>query len=398
MEPQFLSNRVGNIFNSISPLLQILDDPAWVKQRNDPDSSDFIFGNPHEMPLEGFVSSLQHWVVPQNTDWFAYKINEPRAQAAIAQVLRQRRGLPFEAEDIAITNGAFAGIAVVIAATTNPGDEVIFNSPPWFFYESIIHAYNATPVRVKIRPDIFDLDLDAIAAAITERTRLILVNSPNNPTGRIYPPETLRQLAQILEEASARYGRTIYILSDEAYHRIIFDNQPYYSPAAYYPNTFVVYTYGKTLLTPGQRAGYIALPPTMPNRPSVRSAILAGQLVTGYGFANAILQYSIPELENLIIDIPHLQHKRDWMVKELQRLGYELHSPEGTFYLLVRSPLPDDLAFAQVLLQHKVLVLPGAVFESPGYFRLSLTANDSMIERALPGFEKALEQVKVPTM
>jgi len=401
MEPQFLSNRVGQIFNSIAPLLKINSDPFWTQYHHDPEASDFIFGNPHEMPLEGVVNTLQSWLTPQNKDWFAYKMNEPRAQAAIAEVLRHRRGMPFEAEDIAVTNGAFAGIGIVIAASTNPGDEVIFNSPPWFFYESLIHTYNATPVRVKIKPDTFDLDLEAIAAAITERTRLVLVNSPNNPTGKIYPPETLKQLAEILEEASARYGRTIYLLSDEAYHRIIFENRPFYSPAAYYPNTFVVYTYGKTLLTPGQRAGYIALPPTMPNREQVRGAILTGQVVTGYGFANALLQYSIPELENLIIDIPHLQHKRDWMVTELQRMGYQLHSPEGTFYLMVRSPLPDDMAYAEMLVNHKVLTLPGAVFEYPGYFRISLTANDAMIERALPGFEKALEQVsaaKVPAL
>lgn len=394
MEPQFLSNRVGNILTSISPLLKLIGDPTWAKYQADPHVPNFVFGNPHEMPLEGFVNTLQRWIVPQNKDWFAYKMNEPQTQRAIADVLRQRRGMPFEPDDIAVTNGAFAGIAVVIAATTNSGDEVIFNSPPWFFYESIITAYNATPVRVKIRPDNFDLDLEAIAAAITERTRVILVNSPNNPTGKIYPPETLKQLAQILEEASARYGRPIYLLSDEAYHRIIFDNNSYYSPAAYYPNTFVVYTYGKTLLTPGQRVGYIALPPTMPNRDSVRNAILAAQVIAGYGFANALLQYSIPELENLIIDIPHLQRKRDWMVTELQRMGYELHSPEGTFYLLVRSPLADDMTFATALLQHKVLVLPGAVFEYPGYFRISLTANDAMIEQALPGFEKAIEQAK----
>jgi aspartate aminotransferase len=244
-----------------------------------------------------------------------------------------------------------------------------------------------------VRADNFDLDLNAITAAITPRTRAILVNSPNNPTGKIYPPETLQQLARILEEASERHGHTIYLFSDEAYHRIIFDGNTFISPAAYYANTFVIYTYGKTLLTPGQRVGYIAMPPTMPGREELRNAILAGQVIAGYGFANALLQYSIPELENLSIDIPHLQRKRDRMVDELTRMGYELHSPEGTFYLLVKSPLANDMEFANKLLSHKVIVLPGEVFECPGYFRISLTASDDMIDRAMPGFKKALAEV-----
>jgi aspartate aminotransferase len=393
MTQPFVSNRVLGMFKSVSPLLKILNDPVWNKHMEDPEASNFLLGNPQEMPLQGFVDTVQRWLQPQNKDWFAYKMSTPAAQAAVAAILRERRGIAFEPDDIAITNGAFTAIAALVAALTNPGDEIIFNSPPWFFYETLIQAFNAVPVSVKVRPDTFDLDLDAIAAAITPRTRAILVNSPNNPTGKIYPPETLEQLAAILEEASARIGHTIYLLSDEAYHRIVFDGGTFYSPAAYYPNTFVIYTYGKTLLTPGQRVGYIAMPPTLPGREALRSSLLAGQVMTGFGFANAILQYSIPELENLSIDIPHLQRKRDRMVSELSRMGYELHSPEGTFYLLVHSPLANDMEFANKLLNHKVVVLPGEIFECPGYFRISLTASDDMIERSLPGFEKALAEV-----
>jgi aspartate aminotransferase len=391
-----VANRVLEIGNSLKLLIQLSTNSTWSREAGNPDVSDFMLGNPQEMPLPGFVQTLQRWLVPQDKDWFAYKMNTPKAQAAIAALLRERRGLPFEADDISITNGAFGGLTSVIAAVTNPGDEVIFNLPPWFFYEPIILTYSAVPVKVKVNPQTFDLDLAAIEAAITERTRAIIINSPNNPTGRIYPPEILEGLAEILTRASQRHSRTIYLISDEAYNRIIYDGHAYPSPTSYYPNSFLVYTYGKQLLTPGQRVGYIALPPTMPNRPIIRQALFAAQAVTGYAFANALLQYAIPELENLSIDVAHLQAKRDKIVTALRDMGYDAISPEGTFYVLVRSPLPDDVAFTERLAEHKVFCLPGTIFEWPGYFRISLTANDGMIDRAMPGFAKAIESVVRP--
>jgi aspartate aminotransferase len=243
---------------------------------------------------------------------------------------------------------------------------------------------------VRVRPDNFDLDLDAIAAAITPRTRAVLVNSPNNPTGKIYPPETLAALGQLLTAASERHGRTIYLISDEAYSRILFDGVDFPSPTAYYPASLLLYTYGKTLLTPGQRIGYIALAPDFPGREALRDALFVAQLLTAYAFPNALLQHALPDLEKLSIDLAHLQRKRDRVVGELRRQGYELHVPQGTFYLLPRSPLADDLAFTDLLAEHNIFVLPGTVVEMPGHFRISLTASDEMIERALPGFAAAL--------
>jgi aspartate aminotransferase len=225
---------------------------------------------------------------------------------------------------------------------------------------------------------------------------MIIVNSPHNPTGKIYPPETLERLAEILDAASERYGRRIYLLSDEAYSRIIFDGRSFYSPTAYYPHSLLIYTFGKTLLTPGQRIGYVALPPTMPlsERLVLREAIRIAQMAQSWAFPNALLQHALPELQKMSIDIEHLQEKRDRMVNALGDMGHAVHSPEATFYLLPRSPLADDWAFTEILAQHKILALPGEIVELPGYFRLSLTANADMIEAALPGFEAALMQAE----
>lgn len=385
----FISQRIQAVLGASAPIFRFATGEWYTRYAGRPGICDFVFGNPHEMPLEGFTNALARWNAPQNKDWYAYKMSEPTAQETVATSLRQSRGLPFEAQDIFMTNGAFAALAVALGVIVDPGDEIIFVSPPWFFYEAMIVGYGAQPVRVKADPVTFDLDLNAIAAALTPRTRAIIVNSPNNPTGKIYPPDTLQALGQLLSEHSAKQGRPVYLISDEAYSRIIYDNHPYYSPTAYYANTFLLYTYGKTLLTPGQRIGYIALPPTMPDREALRPALLASQLVTGYAFPNALLQHALPELEGLSIDIPHLQRKRDLLAGALREAGYNVHLPEGTFYLLPRAPLADDWAFVDRLAKHDILCLPGTVVELPGYFRISLTANDDMIERALPGFAAA---------
>jgi aspartate aminotransferase len=390
MTSEPISQRMAGLLTTVGPLFQFFTASTWARRQDEAGIADFVVGNPHELPLPAFADALARWSAPQHKNWFAYPFSHPAAQALIARTLRTRYELLFEAEDILLTNGAFAAIAVALATVVDPGDEVIFISPPWFFYEVMIAGSGARPVRVKAHPQTFDLDLDAIADAISPRTRAIIVNSPNNPTGKIYPPETLERLAALLTAASERIGRPIYLLSDEAYSRIVFDGRRYHTPTAFYPYALLLYTYGKTLLTPGQRLGYIALPPAMPNREQLRAAITLAQLLTGYAFPNALLQHALPDLEQLSIDISHLQRKRDHLVAALRDMGYQLHSPEGTFYLLVRSPWDDDLAFAEALAEHGVFVLPGAIVELPGYFRVSLTANDEMIEQALPGFRAAL--------
>ncbi len=175
--------------------------------------------------------------------------------AVVAASLSRRLGRLFEAEDICLTTGGFAGLAVALAALVDPGEEVIFVSPPWFFYELLIGAAGAVPVRVEADPRTFDLDPVAVAAALTPRTRAVIVNSPNNPTGKIYPPETLAVLASVLDAASARSDRPIYVLSDEAYSRIVFDGRSCPSPTSYYAHSLLIYTCGKTLLTPGHPPG-----------------------------------------------------------------------------------------------------------------------------------------------
>jgi aspartate aminotransferase len=389
--PHRFSTSMQRIREIEEPLMRFFTEGGWSRRDPaDPENCDFVAGNPQEMALPEYVESLQRWTVPQDKDWYAYKFNEPYAQEAAAEGLRERRGVAFEPEDILVTDGAFTGLNLCIRTVTDPGDEVMFLTPPWFFYEAIILGGDATPVRVAVDHDTWDLDLDAIEAAITERTSSIIVNSPNNPSGKIYPPETLRALADVLTRASERIGRPIYLISDEAYSRIVFDDRPFPSPTEFYPHSFLVYTYAKQLLAPGQRSGYVALPPTMPDRQPMREALMLAQLTYGgHGAPSNVLQRAFADLEQMSVDVKALQRRRDRMVEALRSFGYDLHSPEGTFYLLPTSPDPDDVAFVERLAEDKVFVLPGAVVEMPGRFRISITGNDDMVERALPVFERA---------
>ncbi len=389
-----VSHQIRATMDTLGTFLGFATSYPIMRVQEDPEACDFLFGNPHDVASEPYVSAVQAGVVPTGPRHYAYVMSEVVATEPIASGLRERFGLPFEADDIVMTNGNFTGLAVMLKVLADPGDEVIFVSPPWFFYETLIVAVGATPVRVFADRETFDLDLTAIAEAITPKTRAFIVNSPNNPSGRIYPREALDALGAILTEASERHGRPIHLLSDEAYSRILFDGHAFPTPVASYPNSTMLYTYAKTHLAPGNRMGYLALNPAMAGREDLLVPLMTALITGGWGFPVSPLQHSVPALERQGPAIDRLQRRRDLLVPALREQGYDLIEPEGTFYILVRSPEPDDLAFCDRLRAHGVYVLPGATFEMPGWFRISVTASDDMVERGIPGFAKAIAEVR----
>lgn len=388
-----ISHHLDAVRKASEPFVEFLITSAWARRRGARDICDFVVGNPQDMPLPAYVEAIKRASIPLNPNWFGYKTNEPVACEVAAQSLRERLRAPFESDDIFLTKGASSALVLALSTVLNPGEEVIFQSPPWFFYESMIAFTRGIPIKVKVDPVTFDLDVDAIGKAISPRTRAVVVNTPNNPTGKLYPPETLKRLAGVLSAASEEYGRAIYLVSDESYNRLLFDGRRFSSPTAYYPYSFLVYSYAKALLTPGQRLGYLALSPLMPDREQMRPAILATQF-NGYGVPDAVLQHALPDLEPLCIDLAQLQWRRDRMVNALRQQGYQLHVPEGAWYLLPESPLADDMRFVDMLAAENVFVLPGCIVEMPGYFRITLTASDDMVERSLPIFAAAMEAAK----
>ena len=375
----------------LEPVLSFVNDAEAGNAALNADASDLQFGNPQEMPLPEIQQALTRWAAPQNKDWFAYKFSDPKAIQVAVQSLRKHIGIEFDPADVSMTTGAFGGLASTLRAVLDPGDEVIYLSPPWFFYVPMVISNGAKAVRVDFEPPAFELPVEAIERAITERTRAIIVNTPHNPSGRVLTPEELQRLAAVLNRAP----RPIYLLSDESYNRILYDGRAHHSPVRYYDRSFLIYTYGKTLVAPGQRIGYIAMPPSMPDREELRTALFVAQSITAYAYPNALMQYAMEDLEKVSVDVDALQRRRDRIVSALTEMGYETVNPEGTFYVMVRSPIADEREFTRHLGDQDVFVLPGGMFELPGWFRISLTANDSMVERSLPGFERAIDSVRV---
>jgi aspartate aminotransferase len=393
---QVISNRVIAAANSVKRIHQLYLFSRYAERRGYPGICDLTFGNPHEMPLPPFVEAIRRHAIPLNKDWFAYKQSEAEPQAFVAERLTRELSLPFEPEDIALTNGASAAISVAFRLLLDIGDEAILFTPAWFSYEPMLLTADATPRKVPLRTESFDLDLDAIDAAITPLTRLVIVNTPHNSTGRIYGRETLVALAGILDRGSDRIGRRIFLLSDEPYRRIRFDDHDFVSPAQVYPWTVVTYSYAKVLLAPGERLGYLAISPRMPweHRQAIRNHMSTAQVALGWCFPNSVMQYAIPDLEELSIDMLGLSAKRNKMMETLDKAGYEVLRPEATFYLFCKCPSNDPEEFWTALAKRDVFVIPGSTMDVPCHFRICLTASKEMVERSLQVFSEVAELMR----
>jgi aspartate aminotransferase len=390
-----MTSRIETLQQSL-PFFKWYATSPHQERAGQPGVVDLLFGNPHDMPIPAYVEALKRHVVPQDPSWFAYMFDDEGATSTAAAGLRRHTGMDWRADDIAMTNGGWGAIASSIRAIVEPGDEVIYYDPPWFFYDILIRGAEATPVPLRLDAPRFSPDPDRLAEAITPRTRAVLINTPHNPSGRILDAAELDGVAEVLREASAAHGRPIYLLSDEAYRLIALDGRRAPSPSEHYERTLVLYSYGKQLLAPGQRIGYLALSPRIPadERAELREAVRTAQFVNSYSWPNALLQRALPDIADLVIDIPALERRRDRLVPALERLGYDPTTPEGTFYVMARSPVEDDVEFVSRLAAADTFVLPGMTVSMPGWFRISLTASDAMIDASVERFAAAREPVR----
>ena len=259
---------------------------------------------------------------------------------------------------------------VAFRLVLDAGDEAVFCEPAWFCYEPMLLAADAVPIKLKLKRPNFDLDLAAIEAAIGPRTRLVIVNTPHNPTGRIYDRAQLEALAQLLERASARIGHRVFLLSDEPYRRLRFDGRGFLSPAALYPWTLISYSYGKVLLAPGQRLGYLALSPLMPeaDRAALRDTLFSAQMALGWCFPNAVMQYAVRDLDGLSIDQAALTRRRDRLTAALESAGCDVLRPQGTFYLWSKWPGRRSRAHLEPSCRSRRVRAAGKPHEHPGLF------------------------------
>ncbi|WP_222539174.1 aminotransferase class I/II-fold pyridoxal phosphate-dependent enzyme [Pedobacter polysacchareus] len=357
-----------------------------TKRRGEPGFADLLFGDPHGHSFPEIAEILHEQVDISHHLGFKYVHHIESSRAAAASSLSQRSGIKYAAGDLFFTTGAFAGLSCCLQALCDPLTEVLYLGPPWFYYEPMIRSQGAIPKGVDLNPLDWSVSMSQFEAAIGPKTSAILLNSPHNPTGKVFSAQELLELTNIVAAASQRLGRTIPIISDEAYARIVFECSHAPSPAAFYPATISIYTYGKTLLAPSLRIGYMALAPGFPEAAHMRQVIDALQPISGWQLPGCILQRAVPHLESLCVDIAQLKRRRDHLVSALREGGFKVNPAQGTFYMLVDSPEPSDEHYSRVLEQRKVLVLPGSTMKIPGTFRVSLTASDEMIDQAAEVF------------
>ena len=315
----------------------------------------------------------------------------PETRKAVADTLSEETGLPFAADHVVMTCGAAAALNVVLKTLLNPDEEVVILSPYFVEYGYYIDNHGGKAITVPTTPD-FQPDLVAIESAITPKTKALILNSPNNPTGVVYPDESLQQLGALLSRKQADFGGEIFIISDEPYRRIIYDGLTYPQVFPHYRNTIVVNSHAKDLALPGERIGYIAINPEYSDGEELADGFTFCNRTLGFVNAPALMQHLVRSLQGVSVDAADYQRKRDYLYGQLKELGYTVTRPQGAFYLFPKSPVEDDVAFVEALQEWNVLTVPGRGFGMPGYFRISYCVEDWVLEGAVEGFSKAAER------
>lgn len=354
---------------------------------------DLSIGNPNVDPPQEFQRTLEEVAADCSPGVHGYMPNAGYtvARDAVAAYLAKDQGVSVSGENVVMTVGAGGALNVIFRTVMDPGDEAIVSKPYFVEYANYLDNHLAKLVPVVSKPD-FDLDLDAISAAINSRTRVMLINSPNNPTGRIYPMETLKALGEMLERKSREIGRIIYLVSDEPYRRIVFNGHRVPPVFSAYPSTLIATSYSKELSLAGERIGYVAANPAAPGIETIMPGLILANRVLGYINAPALMQRVVTRLQGVEVDVSLYTRNRDVLYEALIRAGYEVFKPEGSFYMFPRSPIPDDLAFARELLEHLVLVTPGSGFGTPGYFRIAFCVEARVVDATLPTFRELGEK------
>lgn len=387
-----ISRRVAEDLQRASWIRRMFEEGARLKaERGEDRVFDFTLGNPEVEPPPAVIEAARRALAAPAPHRHAYMPNAgfPEVRAAIAARLGAATGLPYTANHVLMTVGAGGALNTVLKALLDPGDEVVVLAPYFAEYTFYIRNHGGTMVVAKTRDD-FQPDVAAIAAAITPRTRAILVNSPNNPSGVLYRAEIFEELEALLR----RSGQPIVVLVDEPYKALTYDGLEAPEVPALVTRTAIGTSWSKALALPGERIGYLALSPRLPEAAELFAACCFTQRVLGFVNAPALWQWVVAEVGDLTVEVAPYQEKRDLIFEGLTRIGYDCVRPEGAFYVFPRTPLADDVAFVRLLADEGVLAVPGAGFGCPGHMRISFTVAAETIVRSLPGFARAFERAR----
>jgi aspartate aminotransferase len=349
---------------------------------------DFTLGNPDIEPPPEFAAEFRALATAPPPGMHRYMSNAGYAESrdAVAAHLSAASGLPVAGSQVIMTCGASGALNVVLKTILNPGEEVIILAPYFVEYRFYIDNHGGVPKVVWTDPETFQPDIPAIEAAITGATRAILINTPNNPTGAVYPAATLQRLGEIVQRKERELDRQIYVISDEPYARIAYDGVTVPNIFPLVDNSVIVTSHSKDLALPGERIGYLAANPRMTHVDLFMEGAVFVNRALGFVNAPALMQRLVAKLQRASVDIAQYQEKRDILFHYLTEMGFGMARPAGAFYLFPRSPIDDDIEFVRMAQRHHLLLVPGTGFGAPGYFRIAYCVSKEMIERSLPAW------------
>ncbi len=391
-----VSKKIEGMITKSSWIRKMFEDGIRLKQQFGAENVfDFSLGNPNVPPPPELKKALLDVAKDERPGVHAYMPNAgyPETRAAVASKLSRDHGVKLSADHVIMTCGAAGALNVILKTLLDPGDEVIIPAPYFVEYQSYVDNHGGAVRLVKSKED-FSLDLWAVEEAITEKTKAVLINTPNNPTGRVYDETSIRALASLLEDRGKKIDRAIHLISDEPYDKIVYDGAKVPSLLKAYRNSLVANSYSKTLSIPGERIGFIAVNPEADGLDLLLGGLVMCNRTLGFVNAPAFIQRVLPRVLDVEVNVADYQRKRDLLCDGLAACGYEFTRPEGAFYLFPKSPIADDVEFVRALQKKNILTVPGSGFGAPGYFRIAYCVEDKTIVDSLKGFGEVIRQFR----
>lgn len=356
---------------------------------------DFSLGNPNLQPPEEFVKKLKQIVKVAAPGDHAYMPNAgyPHVRNSIAKFISKEHQINITGDEIIMTCGAAGALNVILKTILNAGDEVITPVPYFVEYGFYVGNHGGILKTAPTNQD-FTLNIKAIGARITKKTRAVIINSPNNPTGQIYSRESLTELGSLLKEAGAKMNTTIYLISDEPYRKVVYDGFQVPSIFQSCADSIIATSYSKDISIPGERIGFIAVNPEADYKRDLIEGMTLANRILGFVNAPALMQRVVAEIQGINVDISKYARKRKLLCDGLADCGYEFIKPPGAFYLFPKTPIPDDVEFITELQQERILTVPGSGFGGSGHFRIAFCVDDKIIINSMPGFQRVMEKMK----
>jgi aspartate aminotransferase len=355
---------------------------------------DFSLGNPFDEPPQEVMEAMQKYVSGEIKGVHRYMSNAgyPEVRAKIAQSLQRESGIELSAENVVMTVGAAGGLNVVLKSILNPGEEVLTFAPYFMEYNFYVDNHGGKVVVVPPDTSTFEPDLNALEKLITAQTKALIINTPNNPTGVVYSAKILNNIAEILKSKEKEYGTSIYVLSDQPYAEIIFDNLTMPNLLSIFDNGIIINSFSKSLGLAGERIGYIAVSSNIKDAEILTNALAFCNRTLGFVNAPGLFQKVVGDALDAKVNIEDYRTKRDYLYENLTRLGFECVRPQGAFYLFPKALIADDVEFVKKAVKYNILLVPGTGFYCPGYFRISYCVSMKTIVDSIPAFEKLVQE------